>query len=129
MSGVGQAEKVLTKVNQRTGFLARTSKFLDRKAMMTLAGALVQQYFDYACCSRYSGLTSYLKNRLQTFQNKVVKVILNLPERTHLDPSHFENLGWLKVQQKVSQIELRIMHKIRLDKIRLCMVLSLLPEK
>ena len=48
MSGVGQAEKVLTKVNQRTRFLARTSKFLDRKAMVTLAGALVQAYFDYA---------------------------------------------------------------------------------
>ena len=30
LSGVGQAEKVLTNVNQRTRFLARISKFLNR---------------------------------------------------------------------------------------------------
>ena len=39
----GLAEKVLTKVNQKKKcFLARISKFLDRKAMVTLTGALVQ---------------------------------------------------------------------------------------
>lgn len=36
MSGMSQAKKVLTNVNQRTCFLARIYKFLDRKAMETL---------------------------------------------------------------------------------------------
>ena len=53
-------------------------------------------------CSWYNGLTSYLKNRLQTPQNRVVRVILKLPMRTHLDPSHSEGLRWLKVQERVS---------------------------
>ena len=59
MSGMGHAEKVLTKVNQST------SKFLDKKAMVTLALALAQPYFDNACCSWYNGLTLYLKNTSQ----------------------------------------------------------------
>ncbi len=33
LSGVGQAQKVITKVNQRVRFLARISRFLDKKAM------------------------------------------------------------------------------------------------
>lgn len=66
LSGVGQAQKVLTKVNQRVRFLSRISKFLDKKAMLTLASALIQPYFDYACCSWYNGVSKHLKHRLQT---------------------------------------------------------------
>jgi len=33
LSGVGQAQKVITKVNQRVRFLSRISKFLGKTAM------------------------------------------------------------------------------------------------
>jgi len=66
LSGVGQAQKVLPKVNQRVRFLSRISKFLDKRAMLTLASALIQPYFDYACCSWYNGVSKHLKHRLQT---------------------------------------------------------------
>lgn len=112
LSGVEQAQKVITKVNQRVRFLARIAKYLDTKAMMTLAGAIIQPYYDYACCSWYNGLSKYFKNKLQTSQNKLVRIILNLPPRTHLDPIHFQRLGWLKVEERVCQIEITMVHKI-----------------
>ena len=60
LTGVGQAQKVLAKVNQRVCFLARISRFLDKNAMLTLASALIQPYFDYACCSWYKGVLQHL---------------------------------------------------------------------
>ena len=32
--------------------------------------------------------------------------------RTHLESSHFERLGWLKVEDRVSQIQLCMVHRI-----------------
>ena len=32
--------------------------------------------------------------------------------RTHLESSHFERLGWLKVEDCVSQVQLCMVHKI-----------------
>jgi hypothetical protein len=69
LSGIGQAQRAITKINHRISFLARISKFLDRKTMVILAGALIQPYFDYACGSWYNGVTMNLKHRLQTSQN------------------------------------------------------------
>lgn len=112
LSGVGQAQKVLTKVNQRVCFLSRISKFLDKKAMLILANALIQPYFDYACCSWNNGVLKHLKHRLQTAQNRAIRLVLNLPMRTHHDISHFETIGWLKVEDRVSQIHLCMVHRI-----------------
>ncbi len=111
LSGVGHAQKVITKVNQRVRFLARILRFLDKKAMLTLANALIQPYFDYACCSWYNGVLKHLKHRLQTAQNGAIRLILNLPMRSHLDTSHFEAIGWLKVEDRVSQIHLCMVHR------------------
>jgi hypothetical protein len=51
LTGEIMAQNVITKVNHKIRFLARTSKYLDKNAMWTLAGALVQCHFDYACSS------------------------------------------------------------------------------
>lgn len=93
-------------------FLARIAKYLDQKALLNLASAIIQPYYDYACCSWYNGITKQLKNKLQTSQNKLVRTILGLHPRTHLDPHHFKHLGWLRVEDRVSQIELSMVHKI-----------------
>ena len=71
--------------------------------MVILAGALIQPYFDYACGLWYNGVTMDLKHRLQTSQNKLIRLIFYLPMRTHLESSHFERLGLLKVDDCVSQ--------------------------
>jgi len=52
-----------------------------------------------------------MKHRLQTAQKRVIRLILNLPMRSHLDISHCETIGWLKVEDRVSQIPLLKMTK------------------
>ena len=56
-----------------------------------------------------------LGKKLQTFQsqNKLVRVILKLQPRTHLLPAHFTSLGWLRVEERVSQFKMCLVHKIR----------------
>lgn len=115
MSGEEMATQVLEKVHKKTKFLARKSKYLDISTLKTLAVALVQSNFDYACTSWYSNISKRLKNRLQTAQNKLIRVVLKLPPRTHLDSQHFKSLGWLTVEDRVTMLKLRLVHGIFLD--------------
>ena len=82
-------------------FLARTSSFLNSTALEILAGALVQCHFDYACLAWYTGIFAVLKGKLQTSQNKLVRVVLKLHPRTHLLPAHFNSLKWLRVDESL----------------------------
>ena len=107
------ALQVISKVNQRVKFISRCSKFLNREALEILAGALIQCHFDYACSSWYTGLNTVLKNKLQTSQNKLVRVVLKLHPRTHLLPTHFNSLKWLRVEERVSLVKLCMVHKIQ----------------
>ena len=99
LSWESMSKEVLTKVNQRTKFLARNARYLDSNALRALAGALVQCHFDYACTSWFDSAPKTIKNRLQTAQNKLVRVILKIPALTHLEPSHFNSLGWRTVEK------------------------------
>ena len=93
--------------------VARISNLLDRNNQKILSGALVQCHFDYACTSWYTGISMGIKKKLQTSQNKLVGVILKLHPRTHLLPAHFTNLGWLRVEERVSQFKMCLVHRIR----------------
>ena len=48
--------------------------------------------------SSHESCRSRVHYRVQTSQNKLVRIILKLPVRPHLEPSHFESLKWLKVE-------------------------------
>ena len=89
LSGESMATKVIKKVNQRTRFLGRMSSIVNKSALRTLAGALIQPLFDYASTSWYSGIKMSLKNKLQTSQNKLIRLLLGLGPMTHLFPTHF----------------------------------------
>ena len=75
--------------------------------------AIIQCHFDYACSFWYHGLPQVWKNKLQTTQNKIIRFVLNLESRTHIDPVHFEYLGWLPVCKKVEYIILCHVFKIK----------------
>ena len=89
LSGENMALKVIAKVNQKVKFLARVSTQVDQRALKILASALVQCHFDYACTSWYSSIPKVLKTKLQTSQNKMIRLILRLHPRTHLLPAIF----------------------------------------
>ena len=106
------ATKVIKKVNQRTRFLYRMSPKVSNSTMRTLVGSLVQPYFDYACASWYHSTSKTLKTRLQTSQNKLVRLQLGLHPRSHLTPTHFSEVGWLRVEDRVKQLALSLVYKI-----------------
>ena len=106
------ANKVLSKVTGLTKFLARNSKFLERSTMIILANALILNHFEFACTSWFEGLTNRLKGRLQTAQNKLIRVILNLGHRSHIGRSQFVELNWLPVESRVTMLRLTMIQKI-----------------
>ena len=109
------AVHVLENVHKKIKFLARKSRYLDSPTLKTLALALVQNNFDYACTSWYSSISKHLSNRLQTAQNKLIRVVLKLTPRTHLDAHHFNSLGWLRVENRVTMLKLGMVHDIYWD--------------
>lgn len=106
------ADSLLRKVNSRIKFLARNTKYLDQSSMKLLANALVLSHMDYACTSWYSGLTKKTKSRLQVSQNKLVRLVLKLPNRTHLNSEHFKQVNWLPINDRVNQIKVVHVHEV-----------------
>lgn len=112
MTGDSMAAVALSKINNRIKFLARQAAYLDKQTMTMLAGALVQPHFDYAVTFWYSGSKKHVKNKLQTAQNRLCRIVLGLHPRMHLNNNHFRELGILKVDKRVMFIKIMMVYKI-----------------
>ena len=113
LSGDTIAGNVILKANQKLRFLYRKGKFLTSHTKKLLVMSLIQCHFDYACSIWYHGLNKCLKNKLQVIQNKLIRFVLNLHHRSHIDRDHFKVLGWLPVEERVNQIILCHVFKIK----------------
>ena len=80
--------------------------------MKVLATALIQCHFDYASTSWFGGLSKLMKGKLQIAQNNLIRVVLTVSPRTHIGRSCFQELNWLPVDARVSQIRLDLVYKI-----------------
>jgi len=67
-------------------FLARKAHFLNKETLIMLANAVIQPHFDYSYTTWYSSTPKGIKVKLQTAQNKLVRLILNLNNRNHVKP-------------------------------------------
>ena len=114
LDGETHACSIIKKVSSRLSFLYRNSHFLDFQSKRTLCTALVQPILDYCSCSWYSGLNASLKHKLDALQRKLVRYIFNLDVRSHIDSSHFRQLGWLKIEDRVRFFKL--VHAFRIHK-------------
>ena len=56
--------------------------------------------------------TKALKTKLQTAQNKLIRLLLNLPSRAHLTANHFLSMGWLLVADRVQFLAIVLVYKI-----------------
>ena len=106
------ALKVIKKVNTRVKFLHRKKMFLSQDTMKLLANCIILSQYDYACTYWFSGVSAKSKHMLQTSQNKTLRLVLDLPPRAHLEPSHFKTVGWLPVKQRVSFLKLGHMYRM-----------------
>ena len=104
LTGENMACAVISKINSRLRFLHRKNDSLSPKLRRMLCNALIQPLFDFACCSWFSNLSKKSKKKLQICQNKCIRFCLQLPNRTHIDSSHFLKINWLNVDDRVSQM-------------------------
>ena len=95
------ASKPLKKINARLKFLYRQSRYLTPAYRRLLCSALIQPHFDYGCSSWLPLLKKNLKLKRQKAQKKFIRFCLNLPPRSHIDPSHFRKINWLPVSDRV----------------------------
>ena len=112
LTGELMASKILKKCNARLKFLFRKSKFLTKSSKRLLASSLIQCHLDYACSFWYSGLTVRTQTRLQSTQNRLIRLVLNLPFRHHISTGHFRDVSWLPVGSRVVQIKILHVHRI-----------------
>ena len=101
LSGEAMASKVLKKINTKLKFLYHQSRYLTPAYKRLLYTALIQPHFDYGCSSWFPLLKTNLQLKLQNAQNKCIRFCLNLPLRSHIDPSNFRKINWLPVSDRV----------------------------
>ena len=53
-----------------------------------------------------------LKIKLQTAQNKLIRLLLNLPSRAHLTANHMISVGWLLVADRVQFLAMGLVYKM-----------------
>ena len=103
LSGESMALHVINKVNNRLKFLHRQNGFLTKSLRRLLCNAIIQPFFDYACCAWYANLNVNLSKRLQFTQNKCIRFCLSLGSRASITSAHFDEINWLNVKDRFSQ--------------------------
>ena len=106
LSSESMVRNILKNTNSRLKYLYRQASFLNKDSKKTLSQSLIQSQFDYSCSSWYTGCSETSKKKLQVCQNKIARFVLNLPPRSHIGPEELDNIGWLDVQHRVSQLKL-----------------------
>ena len=112
LSSEKMTSKVVKKINQRIRFLHRIAPLIGRDTLKTLARALIQPHFDYGVHVWYRDATKALKTKLQTAQNKLIRLLLNLPSQAHLTANHILSVDWLLVDDRVKYLAMGMVYKI-----------------
>ena len=113
LGGTSIVNEILKKANSKLKFLYKFKDMLNFKSRKTLCTALIQCHFDYACSSWYPGASKTLKKKLQIMQNKTTRFILDLSSRTSIRNKELVKTGCLNVSDRVKQLKLGHVHKIK----------------
>ena len=110
MSGEAMVVNI-NKINNKLKFLYRKNSFLKPALRRLLCDALIQPHFDYASSAWYPNLIKKLKHRIQTTQNKCMRLCLQLTKLKHISYEEFECLNWLPVTYRLKQCVTAIVFK------------------
>ena len=97
------ATRTLGKINGRLRFLYRKQNFLDSSLCRLLANTLIQPHFNYACSAWFPLLNKRLTNKIQTAQNKCIRLCRNLNNRAHIGTKEFKDINWLPTKERFEQ--------------------------
>ena len=89
---------------QCSQFLYRYQHCLSQSLKKNLSSALLQCHFDYCCSSWYFNLSTKLRRKLQTTQNKIVRFITGLPPRSHIGQLELDKIKYLNVEDRMNQL-------------------------
>ena len=95
-------ESLIAKVNQRIGLLNRIKHLLPLDARVTIYNALIRPLFDFADTIWGDRDNITLMHDLQVLQNKVAKVILDLPNYASSTDA-LKTLGWPTLSKGVAR--------------------------
>ena len=113
LAGDSIVNGILKKANSRLKFIYRNRYMLSFSCRKTLCSALIQCHFDYSCSSWYPGIRKELTKKLHIMQNKITRFILDLDSRAHIGNQQLEKAGYLSVPDRVKQLKLGHVFKIR----------------
>ena len=113
LAGDNIVKGITKKANSRLKFLYRHKDMLSFNCKKTLCSALIQCHFDYACSSWYPGIRKELTKKLQVMQNKIIRFISDLDSRAHIGNQELAKAGYLSVPDRVKQLKLGHVFKIR----------------
>jgi len=108
LSGDTMVNQVVNKVIGRLKFLYRHSSYLNQTLRKNLCSALLQCHIDYCCNAWFTDISAKARGKLQITQNKIVRFILSLSPREHVDQEVRNSVKMLSTQDLVKQ--LRINH-------------------
>ena len=105
-------DSVVKKVIGRLKFLYRYSSYLNQSLHKNLCAALVQCHLDYCCTAWFSSVSTRSRYKLQITQNKIVRFIMNLSQRTHVDQLTRNSVKLLSTLDRVKQLWLNHVYNI-----------------
>ena len=127
MDGKSHANGLVKKCGSRVSFLYRNRSFLNTKTRTLLCSALIQPLIDYCSSSWYELLSKQLKQKLDVIQRRMIRFVFSMHHMEHVDSSHFSNLSWLTVRDRVDYFKLCHVFKIRVGRAPPYMTQSFIP--
>ena len=88
------AWNAISKVNSGLKFIYRQRKYLNSKIIKILSTAILQPHMDYGIHIWYRSVKQTLRTRLQTAQNKMVRLVCGLDPRNTITNKDTSSLGW-----------------------------------
>lgn len=86
---------LINNVSHRISTLSRIRASITKDTALTLYKSMILTLFDYGCIS-YRSTNSSLVNKLQTLQNKAIRIICGLPKYENTDTLHKKLRSFLK---------------------------------
>ena len=111
LSGEAICSKIFKRVNGCIKFMYRKNASLGTNERKLLCTSLLQPLFDYAAISWFYGLSKKSKDKLQICQNKMMRCIFNLDQRSKITCNTFSKVKWLDVRGRVDLLTLIMVYK------------------
>lgn len=118
---------VSSKISKSVNIIAKLKPHVTSQSLISIYYALVYPYLTYGCVLWGNNYEAPL-SQLVRLQNKVVRIINNVPLRDHITP-HYVNLGLLKLPDIVKLYTCQLFYDLLINKKSSNINLSLVSEQ